>query len=301
MTPFSGLDPSPAPTPVTLALIDNGSLEPAAHASLRRAAAAIGHLAGAEVAAVSWRHSDRIPAAELGGQPAWTLGPWVRDQVARGEREFVFVPFFISAQGAIGSALRAELEALQAEEGLRDGEAPPHGSPAFSFTFTAGLAAAGVLPAIVAARIRETAAARSLHRPAVVIVDHGGPSASSAAVRDAVATATGDLLAPAFPPPVAASMESPSGPGFAFNRPLLAEALDALQVPADVIIAPLFLSPGRHAGPGGDLAEIVRDAAARRPGLRGHFTDLIGSHPLALASLARALRDALAHPVALPS
>jgi sirohydrochlorin ferrochelatase len=286
---------------MTIALIDNGSLEPAAHESLRRAAAAIGRLAGAEVAAVSWRHSDRIPAAELGGNAAWTLGPWVRDQVARGEREFVFVPFFISAQGAIGSALRTELEALQAEEALQSYAALPPDSPAFSFTFTAGLAAEGVLPAIVAARIRETAAARGLHRPAVVIVDHGGPSASSAAVRDAVASAAGELLAPAFPRPAAASMESPPGPDFAFNRPLLAEALDAVPVPADVIIAPLFLSPGRHAGPGGDLAEIVSEAAARRPGLRGHFTDLIGSHPVVSATLARALRDALARPVALPS
>jgi P2-related tail formation protein len=281
-----------------IALVDNGSLEPAAPESLRRAAAAIGALAGVEVAAVSWRHSDRIPAAELGGTRAWVLGPWVRDQVARGEREFVFVPFFISAQGAIGSALRIELEALQADGALQAEETRSARAPAFSFTITAGLAAEGVLPAIIAARIRETAVARGLHRPAVVIVDHGGPSPSSAAVRDDVAAAAGELLAPDFPPPVAASMESPAGPGFAFNRPLLAEALDALPVPSDVIIAPLFLSPGRHAGPSGDLAQIVREAAARRPGLRGHFTGLVGSHPLAMAALARTLRAALAPSVA---
>jgi sirohydrochlorin ferrochelatase len=157
------------------------------------------------------------------------------------------------------------------------------------------------LPAIVAARIRETAAARGLIRPAVVIVDHGGPSPRSAAVRDAVAAAAAELLAPEFPRPVAASMESPTGPEFAFNRPLLAEALEAIPAPAEVIIAPLFLSPGRHAGPEGDLAQILRDAAARRPGLRGHFTGLVGSHPLALATLARTLRAALAQPAALPS
>jgi sirohydrochlorin ferrochelatase len=96
-------------------------------------------------------------------------------------------------------------------------------------------------------------------------------------------------------------MESPDGPAFAFNQPLLADALAMLPVPGDVIIAPLFLSPGRHAGPGGDLAEIVEAAAARRPGLRGHFTELVGSHPLAIATLARTLRAALALAAPLPS
>jgi len=268
---------------MTAALVDNGSLEPAAHASLRRAAAAIGRLAETEVAAVSWRHSDRIPAAELGGEPAWTLGPWVRAQLARGEREFVFVPFFLSAQGAIGSALRTELAALQA---ATDG---------FDFAFAAGLAAAGVLPDIVAARIRETATAAALRDPAVIVVDHGGPSPASAALRDAVAAGVGERLAGAFRRPVAASMETPEAGEHPFNRPLLAEALEALGAGGhrEVIIAPLFLSPGRHAGPDGDLAEILREAEARRPGLRGHFTALIGSHPLAVATLGRTLRAAL--------
>ena len=44
------------------ALIDNGSLEPAAHRNLRRLAAAVGERAGMRVEAVSWKHSDRIPA-----------------------------------------------------------------------------------------------------------------------------------------------------------------------------------------------------------------------------------------------
>jgi len=90
-------------------------------------------------------------------------------------------------------------------------------------------------------------------------------------------------------------METPEAGEHPFNRPLLAEALEALGAGGhrEVIIAPLFLSPGRHAGPDGDLAEILREAEARRPGLRGHFTALIGSHPLAVATLGRTLRAAL--------
>jgi len=61
----------------------------------------------------------------------------------------------------------------------------------------------------------------------------------------------------------------------------------------DVVIAPLFLSPGRHAGPGGDLAGIARRAQAHSPGLRCHFTDLVGSHPMATDALSDALAAAL--------
>jgi sirohydrochlorin ferrochelatase len=89
-------------------------------------------------------------------------------------------------------------------------------------------------------------------------------------------------------------MESPAGDGFAFNRPLLAEAL---RMPGfnsgDVLIAPLFLSPGRHAGPRGDLVRIAGEAQDASPGLRCHFTQLIGSHPAATAFLADALSRAL--------
>ena len=48
-----------------IVLIDNGSVEPAAHESLRAAAAAVGSGAEVPVFAVSWKHSDRIPHETL--------------------------------------------------------------------------------------------------------------------------------------------------------------------------------------------------------------------------------------------
>jgi len=248
-----------------VALVDNGSLEPAAHAGLRSVADAIGKAAGIFVEAVSWKHSGRIPANALEDGPAWTIEPWIRARLADGEREFVFVPFFISPQGAIGSSLRGDLEALRGNPG------------GFDFSFTAGLTAD-----------------KGLRRPAVVVVDHGGPSAASAAIRDTVAEAARERLGNAFGPLAAASMESPAGAEFAFNRPLLPEALAAPGFSSgDVIVAPLFLSPGRHAGPGGDLARIAREAQARSPSLRCHFTGLVGTHPIAAEFLSGALREAL--------
>ena len=258
---------------MTVVLIDNGSLEPAATVNLRATAAALSARTSVAVHPVSWKHSARIP----GG--ADVLAPFVLARVAAGEREFLFVPFFISEQGAIGSALRADLEKLQASVGP------------FSISFTAGLASSGAIPPILAARIRETIAARALVRPTVIVVDHGGPSAASAALRDQLAAETRALLGPEISTLAAASME---GGEHAHTHPLLAAQL---RVPGfssgDVVIAPLFLSPGRHAGPDGDLAQLAVAAVAESPALRPHFTGLVGTHPLALAAITLALRTSL--------
>jgi sirohydrochlorin ferrochelatase len=264
---------------MTVALIDNGSLEPAAHLNLRTVAAALSKKAGVKVTAISWKHSDRVPAATLGGDAAWALTPWVRAQVARGEREFVFVPFFISAQGAIGSALRSDLEKLQRETAASGG---------FRFTFTEGLAERDAVAAIVAQRVRETRSSANLRRPAVMVVDHGGPSAASAALRDSLAAEARRLLGAEIGPLAAASMEGA-------HPPLLADQLATHGFDrGDVVVAPLFLSPGRHAGAEGDIVQICRAAEMRFPTLRCHLTGLVGTHPSAVEPLALALRETLA-------
>ena len=252
------------------ALIDNGSLEPAAHLNLRAVAAALSTRAGTVVHAVSWKHSDRIAAAALGDTPAWTFAPFVRGMVALGQREFVFVPFFISQQGAIGSALRCDLEELRTE------------LPDFEFAFTDGLAARGTIPAIVSARIREVIASRQLIAPPVIVVDHGGPSSASATLRDELAKEIRHQLGASIGSLAAASMEGS-------HPPLLADQLRAGGFAGrDVVVAPLFLSPGRHAGPEGDVAQICASSAARC-----HLGGLVGTHPLAIDALAAALQDTL--------
>ncbi len=269
---------------MTVALVDNGSLEPASHLNLRSLALELSRRAGTPVAAVSLKHSNRITAAKLGGIPAPVLAPWIRSQVGGGEREFLVVPFFISPQGAIGSALGEELDSLSGETG------------GFSVSYSAGLAEAGVLAAIVVARVRETIAKLNAGlRPALIVVDHGGPSRASAELRDAVTSEARSLLGDEAGPLAAASLESPDGPEFAHNQPLFAAQLDAAGFDrGDIVVAPLFLSPGRHAGPSGDLARIAAEAGLRNPGQRVHFTGLVGNHPLAVDALARGLIAALA-------
>ena len=267
-----------------VALVDNGSIEPAAHRNLRTVAGALAQRCGVQIHAVSWRHSDRIPASALDGTAGLTLEPWLRSQIAAGERSFVFVPFFVSPQGAIGSALRRDLEQLQnTVEG-------------FKFVFCAGLATRAAIAGIVAARIRETIAAVGLKTPPVVVVDHGGPSPASAKLRNELAAEIRTELGPEVGLVVAASMEGAAHP---HNQPLLSAQLATPGFSSgDVVIAPLFLSPGRHAGPAGDLAEIAQVAGQtgvpQKPPQRCHFTGLIGNHPQAIEVLATSLRETLA-------
>jgi hypothetical protein len=251
-----------------VALIDNGSLEAGAHRQLRTLAAELSRRSGVEVHAVSWKHSDRAPVAELEGVPGQVLVPFVRRQVAAGRRSFLFVPLFISAQGAIGSALRRDLEVLAREE-----------TGGFEFAFTPGLADAGVLPTILADRIREAEAGSGRSEMPVVLVDHGGPSAESARLRDLVATEVSRLLHRPVRP---CSMEGA-------HPPLLG---DVLAEPAfagrDVVVAQLFLAPGRHAGPGGDIEEICLSSSAHC-----HRTTLVGTHPRVAEILADSIRTTL--------
>lgn len=84
-------------------------------------------------------------------------------------------------------------------------------------------------------------------------------------------------------------MERRPGAEFDFNGPLLADVLEDL-ARADsggpVILARLFLAPGRHAGPGGDIAQICAALAEAHPSFRIHPTALVGEHPGLIAILA---------------
>ena len=75
--------PAPGGRAMKVALIDNGSLEPAAHAGLRAAAAAIGDRAGIARRGGIVEAQRPDPRRALGGAPAWTLAPWIRAQARR--------------------------------------------------------------------------------------------------------------------------------------------------------------------------------------------------------------------------
>jgi sirohydrochlorin ferrochelatase len=124
----------------------------------------------------------------------------------------------------------------------------------------------------------------------VALCDHGSPKREVAAVRDALAMDLAELLGDEVEALAAASMERREGDEYDFNEPLLDKLL---RRPGwnhgDVVISMLFLSPGRHAGPGGDIDTICKTAEAESPGLRTYMTGLVGDHPDIVPLLKRRL------------
>ena len=134
----------------------------------------------------------------------------------------------------------------------------------------------------------------------------------------------GEITAPvvAIGDVVACSMERREGPEYDFNEPML-EAVVAdpkLRSTGDgssgddpdlLVVAMLFLQPGKHAGEGGDIDEMIfpkqdatAAAAASTSTSAGHGaglalakTALLTPHPKVIALLAERTRQALAIPL----
>ncbi len=271
-----------------LVLLDNGSLRPAAVRALRATALALAARAGRAVAPVSLLHSHKIPAAELDGMPAPAIEPWLKTQAEAGVREFLVVPYFLGPSRALTEYLPARVAKLRLSW--------PDLVVRVTEPLGAGGAAIDSLAAVLEERVRAELARRTGgdERPAVAMVDHGSPEPKVTAVRDAVAARLQARLGAAVRAVAPCSMERREGEEFAFSDPLLAALLD--RAPFDrgaVIVAMLFLSPGRHAGPAGDVAAICHEAEVRHPGLQATMTELLGGHPALVAMLAERLEAAL--------
>lgn len=262
-----------------LLLLDNGSRRPAATRNLRRLAHHLGQQLGIEVQPVSALHSSRIPPEELDGVPAQTLEPFLRAQVGAGEGSFGIVPLFFGPSRAISTfvpeiAGRVAAEVGPLEVRVADALCPlPAGEP--------------LLVEILADQVRKVLPARNSRAVDVLLVDHGSPLPAVTAVRHWLAEGLAAALADTPGPQMRvgeAVMERREGAEYAFNGHLLAEALAELgaaasaERPRHVVLAMQFISPGRHAGPGGDIAEIVAEAEAAYPGLQVHISELIGEH-----------------------
>ena len=266
-------------------LFDNGSLRPASTLSLRRIADWLRlRLEGVDVRPVSLLHSSAVDAGELGGERAGLLEPELEAALARGENDFVLLPLFFGPSAAVTAyvperlqALRKKFPVLQVREArwLVD-------VTAVSDTRMAEILADGV---------RRAAAHAGWSAPKVVLVDHGSPQRGVTAVRDFLGEQLRRLLGGQV---AVASMERRREPEFSFNEPLLAGLLGSKSFGGgEVIVALQFLSPGRHAGPGGDIAEICAKAVRAQPDLRVVSTGLVGEDQRLADVLAERYREKL--------
>lgn len=264
----------------TVILLDNGSSRAGSTHSLRRLADAVAKRIGTPVDPVSLLHADKVPAAELDGRTADTFVPFLRRRVQEGERHFLALPLFFGRSGALTGFIPDKAAEIAAELGGCEVEVAevlcplPEGEPR--------------LVEILCDHVRETARSRGVDPRQVVLVDHGSPLARVTEVRRTLArgmrTALGEGVRVSE-----AVMERRPGPEYDFNGPLLEQVLRELGAEGTdgpVIVAMLFLAPGRHAGAGGDIAEICARVRDEHPRLEVIQTPLVGAHPLLVDILA---------------
>jgi sirohydrochlorin ferrochelatase len=265
-------------------LLDNGSKRPEATRNLRRLASELSSRLGETVHPVSLLHSAAIDSSQLDGTPADTLEPFLLRQAEDGQRNFLIAPLFFGKSRALDAFIPEILKRLETQAGrlnvrLSDVLCPlPEGEPR--------------LVEILADHVEEAITEHDLDGADVVVVDHGSPVPAVTAVRKWLANAL-DLGLEGKHRVCEAVMERRPGRDYDFNGKLLEQVLDdkaAVGQPANVVLAMQFISPGRHAGPGGDIDDIARATMNRYPNLHVATSRLMGEHPLFLDILQDRIR-----------
>ena len=269
-------------TPIVF-LVDNGSLRPQVTFFLRGLADALAKRTVLHIEAVSLLHSHKIAADKLNGVPATIVKRRLRECLASGQREFIFLPLFLGPSLAVTDYLPQVVDELSGEyPGLKVRIASVLAGDNFD-------APDPRLAQMLADQIR---ALQPSPRTKVALVDHGTPIIEVNRVRNAVGRQLASALDASVVVPC--SMERREGEAYAFNDPLL-EKLGEVDDFAGgrLILAMFFLLPGRHAGDGGGVAEICDGLISDGAFEQIQNTPLLGEHPMLLEILEDRLRDAL--------
>ena len=273
-------------TPIVF-LIDNGSLRPQATFGLRCLAEGLAGRTGLRVEAVSLLHSHKIAADKLNGVPATIVKRRLRECLAAGHHEFVCLPLFLGPSLAIADYLPQVVDELSGEY------------PELKVRIASVLAGEDFdapdprLAQMLADQIRALRPSPSMK---VALVDHGTPIVEVNRVRNAVARQLSSELD--LPLVLPCSMERREGGAYAFNDPLL-ERLGSVEDFAGgrLILAMFFLLPGRHAGEGGDVAEICEGLIAEGTFEQIQNTPLLGEHPMLLEILEDRLQEVISRKI----
>ena len=245
-------------------MVDNGSLRPEAGLMTRRLARLLSNEIGIPVIAASQAHSNRIPAEALEGKPIPLLEVLLnRICPLPNLREVCVIPLLLVTGGVIYQKIESRV--------LKFSEMYPH----LTFSMTEALvsesdpADEGIV-GMVYEQVRATIERHLLVEPRVILVDHGSPDPTGAQTRNHVAERLTRLLGNTVERVVPSSMERRHGSEYDFNEPLLEKALEesAQNGLGNIVLARLFLQPGRHNGKRGDIEQICLSVSSRFPSMR---------------------------------
>ncbi|MBW9257863.1 MAG: cobalamin biosynthesis protein CbiX [Candidatus Thiodiazotropha sp. (ex. Lucinisca nassula)] len=273
----------------TILLADNGSKRADSVINLRRLAKQLSNLSNHQVFPVSLQHADKIPTELLNGEAAEILTTFLSDKLKQGETEFILIPLFFGRSLALTSFIPQQLEKLRAEYGP------------FKLTLAEELYPLPQGEPRVAMILHQQLQITNQGRPPqlVILVDHGSPLPEVSEVRKRVCADLRQQLAPGIELQQAV-MERRKGNEYDFNGQLLSEQLEKIARSRPNIridLALLFLSPGRHAGAGGDIESICQKLSGSHPGVRIRIAPLVGQHPGIGEILLDRLDSALDNPV----
>ncbi len=272
-----------------IVLLDNGSLRAEAVFSLRRIARDLEGRIGKRVHPVSLLHSSKILAEALDGMEADTWKRFLLDRIGRGVARFRVVPLFFGPSSAIADYLpKVTAEALE-KVGFAEVRV---GAPLLQVGREDDDSVACILEDLVIQKLNAIASGPS----GVILVDHGSPLEAVAQCRDLVAAQLASRLGSRVLGVIAASMERREGAEYDFNEPLLESALSMALDRGwkRLVLSYLFFSPGRHAGAGGDIDQIVAESEFVRLGGEVVSASLVGQSPLLVDLLARRFAESQA-------
>jgi sirohydrochlorin ferrochelatase len=253
-------------------LVDNGSLEAATTLGLRKLSKEVSQIIVHDVHPVSVLHSQKVPAEHLDNKPALIFSDAVQQAAKDGVNKIIILPLFMGPSLAITEFIPAQFQ-LHAPKDMQ------------LIVADTLYGADGELCDILIANLKATSWQKD--KSTVLLCDHGTPIIEVNQVRNLLGEQIRKKLVLNSEQLIACSMERREGDQYAFNEPLLESALSKVSTHAVILMQ--FLLPGRHAGPGGDVAEICEKNCPQ--GITWELSPLIGTHPSLPLLLARRFKE----------
>lgn len=231
---------------------------------------------------MSLLHSSKVAPRLLGGVEADTMEEFLCGPIAQTFNDLRILPFFFGPSRALTEWLPEKLEQWKSE---RDGR---------SFRILDCLHQSGDVRLAMALKdlCLQAIEKNGLKKPFLALVDHGTPVFEVHRVREEVGKELKVRMADRISGFSTCSMERRDGEEYDFNEPLLENLLAEKKGEfEEVLVAQLFLSPGRHAGEGGDLDRICSLFTDSSPSTRLVRTDLLGVQPLIIEILCQRIEQ----------
>jgi len=267
-------------------LMDNGSHRAESTMNLRRIAQSLSQNINKEVHPVSLLHSTKVDPSKLNGKKADILEPFIRSRCEKGEDSFFIIPFFFGQSAALKDYLPERGKAIKSKWQKTKIKLAP---TLVKLEDKNDYCVSDIISELVLEKIEE----ENLKNPCVTLVDHGTPVKEVNQVRNHISQQLSEILNGRVAEVKASSMERRDGKEYEFNEPLLENLLGQNNFIQDVVLAMLFISPGRHAGTGGDIDQICQSVENECSTLRTFKSKLFAMHPKVLDLLASRYKEGL--------